>query len=121
VDRRVAEVQTLVAGEKGLRGRVKLLSVSFDPEQDRPAVLREHATRLNADPAVWRFATAPAEIVDRYAASFGVNVIRERDGTITHNLRTAVVRPDGRVLAITDGNSWTAEQVVADLRRALSS
>ena len=26
---------------------------------------------------------------------FGVNVIREKDGTITHNLRTAIVDPDG--------------------------
>ncbi len=71
--------------------------------------------------AVWRFATAPADIVDRFAATFGVNVIREKDGTITHNLRTAVIGPDGRVVSITDGNQWTAAQIVADLRRALTS
>jgi protein SCO1/2 len=121
MDRRFAEVQTLSASDPTLRGRVRLLSVSFDPEQDRPAVLREQARTLKADPAVWRFATAPADIVDRFAATFGVNVIREKDGTITHNLRTAVIRPDGRVFSIADGNQWTAEQIVADLRRALTS
>jgi protein SCO1 len=121
MDRRFAEVQKLVADDPRLRGRVRLLSVSFDPERDRPAVLREQAAKLQADPAVWRFATAPAEIVDRFAATFGVNVIREKDGTITHNLRTAVVGPDGRMLSIVDGNQWTASRVVADLRRALAS
>jgi protein SCO1 len=121
MDRRLAEVQALVASDPALSGRVRLLSVSFDPEQDRPAALREHATKLRADPAVWRFATAPADIVDRFAATFGVNVIREKDGTITHSLRTAVIRPDGRVFSIVDGNQWTAQQIVADLRRALTS
>jgi protein SCO1/2 len=121
MDRRFAEVQRLVADDPKLRGRVRLLSVSFDPERDRPAALREQAAKLQADPAVWRFATAPADIVDRFAATFGVNVIREKDGTITHNLRTAVVGPGGRVLSIVDGNQWTASQVVADLRRALTS
>jgi hypothetical protein len=37
--------------------------------------------------------------VDRFAAEFGVNVIRETDTTITHNLRTAVIGPDGTVVA----------------------
>jgi protein SCO1/2 len=121
MDRRFAEVQTLVANDPTLRGKVRLLSVSFDPEHDRPAALEAQATKLKADPAIWRFATAPPDIVDRFAARFGVNVIREKDGTITHNLRTAVIRPDGRVLSIADGNQWTAAQIVTDLRRALVS
>jgi protein SCO1 len=121
MDRRFAEVQALVAGDPALRGRVRLLSASFDPEHDRPERLKEQAARLKADPSVWRFATAPADVLDRFAATFGVNVIREKDGTITHNLRTAVIGPDGRVVSITDGNQWTAAQIVSDLRRALAS
>jgi protein SCO1/2 len=121
MDRRFSELQSLVANDATLRGRVRLLSVSFDPEHDRPANLKEHATKLKADPAVWRFATAPPAIVDRFAAAFGVNVIREKDGTITHNLRTAIIGPDGRLHSITDGNQWSAAQIVTDIRRALAS
>ena len=62
-------------------------------------MLRAHARTLGADPSVWRFATADEAVVDRFAAAFGVNVIREKDGTITHNLRTAVIDPSGRVTA----------------------
>jgi protein SCO1/2 len=119
MDRRFAEVQRLVEADPALVGRVHLLSVSFDPDRDTPAVLAAHAGKLGANAAIWRFATAPRDTIDRFAATFGVNVIREADQTITHNLRTAVVGPDGRVVAVHNGSEWTAAQVVDDLKRAL--
>jgi len=119
VDRRFAEIQKLIASDPALNGKVRLLSISFDPATDQPAVLRAHAAKLNADPAVWRFATADASVVDRLAATFGVNVIRETDGTITHNLRTAVIDPQGRIAAIHDSNDWTAATIAKELATAL--
>lgn len=120
MDRRFAEVQRSVSADAVLNRRVRLVSISFDPEHDTPERLREHASALRADPAVWRFATIadPAEI-DTFAARFGVNVIREKDGTITHNLRTMVIDPDGRVVSVRDGNTWTAAEIVSDLAKAL--
>lgn len=120
MDTRFGEIQAAARADQALAGKVKLLSVSFDPAVDTPAVLTAHAAKVGAGPA-WHFATAPPAIVDRFAAEFGVNVIREADGSITHNLRTAVIGPDARVATIYSGNDWTAEQVVADLRRALSA
>ena len=120
MDRRFGEIQKAAAADPALAGRVKLLSVSFDPDVDTPALLAAHAAQVGAGPG-WRFATAPAAVVDRFAAEFGVNVIREADATITHNLRTAVVGPDGRVVAAYSGNDWTAATIVADLRGALAA
>lgn len=119
MDARFAEIQALAA-DPALAGKVRLLSVSFDPANDTPAVLTAHAARAGAKPG-WAFATAPPAIVDRFAAEFGVNVIRETDGSITHNLRTAVIGPDGRVAAVYSGNDWTAAELVDDLRRALTA
>mgnify|MGYP000317988020 CR=1 FL=1 len=51
----------------------------------------------------------------------GSMATREADGTITHNLRTAVVDPAGRVFAIHDGNNWTPAQLVDELKRALAT
>ena len=121
MDRRFAEVQQLAAGDPALAGKVRLLSVSFDPAFDRAAVLRRHAAMLKADPKVWTFATAEEAIVDRFAARFGVNVIREKDGTITHSLRTAVIDPSGRVTAIFDNNAWTANELVRELKAAVAA
>jgi len=121
LDRRFADVQRLVKKDSVLTDRVRLVSVSFDPDADSAAVLSAHATKLGADPQLWHFATAPRDVVDRFAASFGVSVIREADATITHNMRTAVIDPDGTVLAIHNGMEWTPEQIADELRRALSA
>lgn len=119
LDRRFAEIQAGAAADPALAGRVRLLSVSFDPASDTPDVLAAHATRLGAKPG-WAFATAPPPVVDRFAAQFGVNVIRETDGTITHNLRTTIVGPDGRVAAVITGNTWTAREALDAVRRVLA-
>jgi protein SCO1/2 len=120
LDRRFAEIQRGIAAEPTLTRRAHLLSVSFDPDADTTERLKVHAERLKADPSIWRFATAPRDVVDRFAATFGVNVIRERDQTITHNMRTTVVGPDGRVVRVFEGSDWTAPQVIDEMRRSLS-
>lgn len=121
LDRRFAEVQKIAATDSALNGRVQLLSISFDPMNDNAETLKAHAEKLGADPAVWRFAVAEEEEVDRLAAEFGINVIREKDGTITHNLRTAIVDPSGRISAILDNNAWSADELVAALKHALAA
>lgn len=119
MDRRFAEIQALAAAAPALKRKVRLLSVSFDPTTDRAAVLRAHAAKAGADASVWRFATAEEAVVDRMAAAFGVNVIREQDGTITHNLRTAVIDPRGRLVSIHDNNAWSASTIVDELTAAV--
>ncbi len=88
---------------------MKLVSISFDPERDTPAVLAKHAARFKADPAVWTFLTGDRATVEKFAARFGVGLIRspETPGEITHNLRTYLIGADGRVLKIYSGNEWT--------------
>lgn len=121
MDQNFATIQRAVAEDDALRGQVKLVSISFDPDHDTPAVLAEHAARRRADPAVWSFLTGDRVTVDRFAARFGVGVIRPTDGAreITHNLRTTLLDPDQRVAAIYSGSDWTPSAVLADLRRAL--
>ena len=111
----------MAAADPALAGKVQLLSVSFDPKSDRPETLRAHARTLGANPAVWRFATADEATVDRFAAQFGVNVIREQDGTITHNLRTAVIDATGHVTAVVDNNAWSADELICALKDALAT
>jgi protein SCO1/2 len=120
LDRRFGEVQKLAEGDPSLKGKIRLLSISFDPGFDSAAVLRAHAKKAGADPAVWRFATAEEAVVDRLAAAFGVNVIREKDGSITHNLRTAVIDPSGHVVSIVGDNAWTADELGRALTNALA-
>jgi len=121
IDRRFGEVQTRAVDDPVLKGRLKLVSISFDPAFDQPPMLRVHARKLGVDPTVWTFATAEEPVVDRLAARFGVNVIREKDGTITHNVRTAVIDPSGHIVSILDNNEWTGAELALALTNAVAA
>jgi protein SCO1 len=97
---------------------VRLLSVSFDPQFDTPPVLKAHAAKLDADPLIWSFVTGDRDEVTRFAARFGVNVERAEQNPIdiTHNLRTAVIDTQGRVVKVHTGNSWMPSDILADLK-----
>lgn len=118
MDQNFATLQRRLADDTILRGRVKLITVTFDPARDTPAVLTAHAAKLKADPRVWTFLTGDVATVERFAGAFGVAVIRDPQDVaqITHNLRTAVIGPDGRVAKIYTGNDWTPGALVSDLR-----
>jgi protein SCO1 len=118
MDRNFAAVQGQVRADSRLRSGVRLLSISFDPEFDTPAVLDAHARAAGADPAIWTFLTGTRDTIDRVGARFGLVVMREpqNPSAITHNLRTAIVDRGMRLVRIYDGNDWTPDQIVGDLR-----
>ncbi len=123
MDRHFASAQKAVVSDPGLRNRVRLVSVSFDPDFDRPPVLKAHAQRAGADPAVWSFVTGDRDDIDRFASRFGVSIIRE-DKTgqeIVHNLRTAVIDPQGRLVKVFSGNEWQPAELLNGLRSAIDA
>lgn len=61
-----AKVQELQ--EKYLGQPLRLLSISCDPEVDRPKELTEYAKRFNADPKQWLFLTGEMDNISRVAA-----------------------------------------------------
>jgi protein SCO1/2 len=120
MDRNFAAVQTAVQADRKLAERVRLLSVSFDPDHDTPKVLREHAQRVGADPKIWTWLTGPREQVEPFALAFGVTTMRDENPPreIVHNLRTAVVDRTGRIASVLTGNTWTPDALLANLREA---
>lgn len=119
IDQNFATIQRALEEDGALAGRVRLVSISFDPEHDTPAVLARHAARLQADPAVWTLLTGDRVTIDRFAAKLGVGLIRtpQTPSEITHNLRTVLVGADGRLARIYSGSDWTPSAVLADLRQ----
>jgi protein SCO1/2 len=120
MDQNFKNVQTSVLADAGLRDRVALLSVSFDPAFDTPAILDAHASHAGADPRVWHFATGQQQEIDAFAARLGVSIIREpsNPSDITHNLRTAVIDSSGRLQTILNGTAWPPAELLAALRHA---
>jgi protein SCO1/2 len=121
MDRHFAAVQQSVQSDPALKGRSHLLSVSFDPRFDTPEILAAHARKAGADPALWTFATGEQDAVDAFARGFGVSIIREDADLeeIMHNLRTAVIDREGRLVQVFNGNEWTPAELLDAMRRAI--
>jgi protein SCO1 len=121
MDRQFAEAQALIK-EKGLEDRAALLSVSFDPKNDTPPVLKTHAQKLGFDPRVWTFVTGDREAIDGFAASMLVTLVRGEAANpdeIGHTLRTTIVGRDGKIAKSYSGADWTPADLVAELERLL--
>lgn len=121
MDRHFAQVQKSLKSDPALK-QVHLVSVSFDPLTDTPPVLLSHARELNADPQRWTFFTGERDSIDQFAARFGVFVTRapEDPRDITHNLRTAIIDAEGKVVKVYIGNDWTPSQLLKDLKAVAS-
>jgi len=118
----VSEVERLLAADPKLYGRTRLLSVSFDPAYDTPAVLKAFRDPfLKGVPGVvpghWRFATGTLEHIKEFAGFFGLTYLKTGEQFV-HSLATAVIAPDGTLSSIRRGNDWEAKDLVEDLRKA---
>lgn len=111
MNKNFGELQNAIKGGSGLIAGTRLLSISFDPEFDTPAVLKETAEREKADPAIWNFATGAQPQIKELTSLFSVHIQPEA-GTISHGLATALIDADGRVVEIWRGNGWKAEEIV---------
>jgi len=101
---------------------VQLLSVSFDPEHDRPKVLRDYGFSVahTHDAALfrhWAFAVPTAADLPQIAEFFALTV-KPEGGLITHNLSTAVIGPDGRIVNWYHGGDWQVSDLIKDAASA---
>ena len=120
MDRHFAALQKIISADVRLRERVHLASVSFDPAHDTPDVIRAHARGIGANPAIWSYLTGSPAAIDHLTSRFGVSAVSQNDAaqTFSHNLRTAIVDPRGRLVTIYSGNDWTVDSALDDLRKA---
>lgn len=109
---RFAQLQKAILAAPGSVGQTRLLSITLDPEFDRPDILKAYGEAVGANPAVWQFATGEKETIAALTKSFAVYT--ERNGvTLDHTLCTALIGPDGRILQLWRGNGWKIDEVLA--------
>jgi protein SCO1/2 len=99
--------------------KAHLLSVSFDPEYDKPSVLniygKSYAGSIDPKFEHWEFVTATPAEVKKAADYFGL-VYDPQNGQYIHSLRTALIGPDGKVIEVVHGNEWKPEEIAAKMR-----
>jgi cytochrome c peroxidase/protein SCO1/2 len=112
--------------ETGLARQTALVSISFDPERDHPAELAKYARVYDADPALWRFLTAPSgRVLDAVLESYGQDRTPERDdhgrptGRIRHVLKVFLVDRAGFIRNVYSAGFLVPELVLNDIRTVL--
>lgn len=120
MDRKFAELAVLLPSAPGRAERVRLLSVSFDPEHDTPEVLARHARLQGARAPLWTFAVAAHEELQKVAEPLGL-MYAPTGREIVHGLSTAVIAPDGTLARKEAGNQWTPADLLKTINALISS
>ena len=116
-----AEIYKQLPTNPSLAG-THLLSISFDPDHDTPKVLRRYGfsvahTNEAALFRQWEFTVPHNADLPRIADFFALTV-KPEGGLITHNLSTAVIGPDGKIVKWYHGGDWQVSDLIKDATEA---
>ena len=114
-----AEVDKALAADSSAYAHTHLLSISFDPKNDTPSVLKDYAQAyagVGAKFTHWEFAVPPAKELAPLTQWFDVGISPADDGTITHSLSTVLIDKDGKVTAFYPSNEWTPAEVAQKMK-----
>ena len=124
---RLAQLQDLAARDPATAARLRLVTMSFDPENDTPDVMRKHAEQWRgpASEPEWLFLTAAdaASLVPVLAA-YDQTVGRRPDpddptGALNHILRVFLIDAEGTVRNIYSLDFLDPNLVLNDIRTLL--
>ena len=101
--------------------KTHLLTISFDPDYDTPAVLRKYGMAYLKDDTSgfshWDFATTSPDDLHLLSEAFGLIYIEE-DNQISHSMNIVLISPEGKVVKSWPFE-WTREELEDALRGAI--
>jgi protein SCO1/2 len=123
-----SDMANQIAADPEGKKKVRLMSISFDPERDTPEKLKQYGLgylgkNAKDDFTVWQLAVGPDKEVRAIADFFGLRYETDaNDKTqINHSLVTAVVSPEGKVTRIFTGGKWTPDEVMSELNAQIAA
>jgi len=119
----LGQVQRRLSADERLNKNVRMISVSFDPVNDSPAVMANYGKTFRRAEIDWRFLTAESEeklapILNNYDQA----VIRDRDadgqpvGAMSHILRVYLIDPQKNIRNIYSPSYLHPDTLFADIR-----
>jgi len=123
MSRNFEEIDKALAADPGLYAKTHLLSVSFDPEYDTPAVLKSYGGAYTGQYTKekfthWDFAAPPVKELEAMTQFFDVGVMPGENKSLTHSLSTVLIGKDGKVVAWYPTNDWQPADMVAAVKSA---
>ncbi len=126
MSRNFSKVDKMLAADPELYAKTHLLSVSFDPKYDTPAVLRSYGAAYTGrytkeNFAHWDFAAPSMAELPSILNWFDVGVTSADGKILQHSVSTAVIGPDGRIRYWYPTNTWTPQRIFQNVRQVLTS
>jgi cytochrome c peroxidase len=119
-------VQDALQADPETADKARLVSFSFDPVFDTPAVIDAYGSQFRADDFDWQFlTTSGAETLDPILNAYGQWVIRDYDdngdymGTMSHILRVFLIDKNRNIRNIYSTSFLHADTVANDVRSLL--
>lgn len=126
MSRNFAEIDAALQKDSKLYANTHLLSISFDPAYDSPAVLRSYGGAYtgkytNEKFQHWEFAAPAKDDLKELDRFFNVGVTQGEGATLNHSLSTILLDRSGRIAGWYPGGDWKTADVVAAMRQAASA
>lgn len=96
---RIAEIQSMV-NQTPMKEPVQFVTITTDPKNDTPEVMRNYGPAHGLDPANWLFLTTrpdqPEDATRKLAEQFGHKFRKTEEGYQVHGIVTHVIDQEGR-------------------------
>ena len=124
MNKNFAEIDKALEADSAMYAKTHLLTLSFDPKDDTPSVLKSYGMAYAGEKAKfthWEFAVPSQKELDAMAQFFDLGVTPGEGGTLNHSLSTVVIGKDGKVAAWYPTNEWTPAEVLAAMKTAAAA
>lgn len=124
MSRNFADLDHGLAADPALYGATHLISISFDPTYDTPAVLRSYGGAYTGQYTReqfkhWDFAAPPVKELPAITQFFNVGITPGDNPTsLQHSLSTILIGKDGKVANWYPTNDWKTDDLLKDVKAA---
>lgn len=99
--------------------KVKIFSITFDPERDTPERIKEFAGNFEVDSNGWHFLRGEEEDVRTVAKQYGIDVIESPNGDLAHQNFYFLIDKDGNIRKLIGAMDPDIDQVLKDIKGLL--
>jgi protein SCO1/2 len=113
---RLVQLQNALQKQNPASSNVEFLSITLDPAQDTPPVLKNYAVLQGADLRSWHFLTGDPDSVAAVWRAWDMWARKDPQGAIDHPSRIFLIDAEGRIREIYSVETLNIQQCIADIR-----
>lgn len=107
--------------DQKIRNDIRVLAVTFDPDNDTPEKLNEYAAEKNLDLPEWHFVTGKKTDIRELAMLIGVEYSKKSNGHFAHSNLVTLIDGDGKIVLRMEGLNQPVDEASKWLNNYLTN